>query len=123
MNASSKKIGRRACARPVALAACCGFIVSVAGGSAWAQARTEALERTGGQRLPGRLAGDTRNGFGFTPAAAAAAPALEAGSVIDFDGPGPNSLESPPAFRVLIGESLRLSGSLRGITPTQFEWG
>ncbi len=69
------------------------------------------------------MAGDTRNGFGFTPAAAGAVLALEAGSVIDFDGPGPNSLESPPAFRVLIGESLRLSGSLRGITPSAVRLG
>ena len=32
--------------------------------------------------------------------------------------PAPTSLVSPPPFRVLIGESLRLSGSLRGITET-----
>lgn len=75
------------------------------------------MERPGGQRLPGRLAGDLQSGFGFTPTQATAPMPLEVGSVIDFNGAGPNSLESPPAFCALIGDSLRLSGSLRGITP------
>lgn len=101
-----------------AVAVWCGFSLTFAGSSGWAQTRTESLERPDGQRLPGRLVGDQHTGFGFTPTQTSTPQALEPGSVIDFDGSGPNSLESPPGFRVLIGESLRLSGSLRGITPT-----
>jgi hypothetical protein len=44
--------------------------------------------------------------------------AVEAGSVVHFSGAGPNALASPPPFRVLIGEALRLSGWLRGVSPT-----
>jgi hypothetical protein len=90
----------------------------IAGSSAWGHTRIEVLARPDGRTVAGRLAGDSRAGFGFTPTGASAPLALEAGAIIDFNGSGPNLLDSPPAFRVLIGESLRLSGSLRGITPT-----
>jgi len=80
------------------------------------QSRFDVLEGPNGQRTQGRLAGEARTGFGFAPNPAAAPLALETGSVVQFNGSGPNSLSSPPAFRVSIGESLRLSGALRGIS-------
>ena len=49
--------------------------------------------------------------------------ALEAGSIVHFDGPGPDAVTSPPLFRVLSGEALRLSGSLRSISPTAVRLG
>ena len=94
------------------------LILAVAIGPAWGQTRVESLERPGGQRVSGFLSGDARTGFGFTPSQSSAPLALEIGDVVHFNGSGPASLVSPPPFRVLIGESLRLSGSLRGITES-----
>jgi hypothetical protein len=105
------------------VAVLCASVLMFAGAMARGQTRAESLELPGGQRLQGRLAGDARVGFGFTPNDASTPRTLEAGSVINFDGAGPNSLESPPAFRVLIGESLRLSGSLRGIGQSDVRLG
>ena len=48
---------------------------------------------------------------------------LEPGSVVHFNGSGPDSLANVPPFRVLVGEALRLSGSLRGISPTTVRLG
>ena len=93
------------------------------GKNALCEIPVETIERPGGARLTGRLAGDLASGFSFTPAQAVAPFPVEPGSTIELSGPGPNSLERPPAFRVLIGESLRLSGSLRGISPTAVRLG
>jgi hypothetical protein len=81
------------------------------------QTRAESLELPGGQRTAGRLTGDARTGFGFIPADGSAPRSLEPGSVVHCNGAGPDSLANTPPFRVLIGEALRLSGSLRGISP------
>jgi hypothetical protein len=99
-------------------AASIGVLVALCTGSARAQTRNESLERPDGQRVTGRLAGDNRSGFAFIPAQSSAPVALEIGSSVHFNGSGPNSLVSAPPFRVLIGQSLRLSGSLRGITES-----
>ncbi len=93
------------------------------GRNALCEIPVETLERPGGARLTGRLAGDLASGFSFTPAQAVAPFQVEPGSIIELSGPGLNSLERPPAFRVLIGESLRLSGSLHSITPTAVRLG
>ena len=55
---------------------------------------------------------------GFTPSDAAATLVLEPGSVVHFQGLVPDSLASPPPFRVLVGEALRLSGTLQSVSPT-----
>jgi hypothetical protein len=103
-------------ARVIAVYSAVNFALTIP--SAWCQSRLESLERPGGQRVPGRLAGDARTGIVFTPTPAAAPLALATGSVVHFSAPGPNSLASPPPFRVMIGETLRVSGWLRGINPT-----
>ena len=123
MKAHSKKIRGRVSRRIRALTVSAGLILAVAVGPAWGQATVESLERPGSQRVSGRLAGDSRTGFGFTPLQSSAPLALEIGSSVHFNGPGPASLVTPPPFRVLIGESLRLSGSLRGITETSVRLG
>jgi hypothetical protein len=118
MDAHSKKLRGRISRGIGALTVSGGLVLAVAVGAAWGQTRVESLERPDGQRVSGHLAGDSRTGFGFTPMQSPAPLALEIGSIIHFNGSGPASLVSPPPFRVLIGESLRLSGSLRGITLT-----
>jgi hypothetical protein len=100
-----------------------GLLVALAAGSARGQTRLETLERPGGQRVAGRLAGDSRTGFGFIPSQSSVPLALEIGSTIHFNGTGPTSLISAPPFRVLTGESLRLTGSLRSITESSVRLG
>ena len=100
-----------------------GLLVAITGSSAFSQTRVESLERPDGKRLTGRLAGDRRTGFGFISSESSAPIALEIGSTIHFNGSGPTSLISVPPFRVLIGESLRLTGSLRSITAKGVQLG
>jgi hypothetical protein len=88
-----------------------------------AQSSVESLARPGGERTQGRLVGDARAGFGFIPSDASAPQALEAGSVVHFNGSGPDSLTSAPPFRALIGNVLRISGSLHGISKTAVRLG
>ena len=118
MNTHSKKFRGRVNWVARAISAAGSLIVAVVAVPAAGQTRVESLERPGGQPLSGHLAGDSRKGFGFTPSRSSAPLALEIGSIIRFNGSGPASLVSPPPFRVLIGESLRLSGSLLGITES-----
>ena len=106
-----------------ALAVSLGLLAPLAVSPAWGQAPVESLERPGGQKVSGHLAGDSRTGFGFIPSHSSALLPLEIGSTIHFNGSGPTSLVSPPPFRVLIGRSLRLAGSLRGITETSVRLG
>jgi hypothetical protein len=118
MNAHSKRIRGRVSHGIRAITVSGGLVLAVASSPSWGQTRVETLERPGGQRVVGHLAGDSRTGFGFTPSNSSAPHALEIGSIIHFNGSGPASLVSPPPFRVLIGESLRISGALRGITES-----
>jgi len=82
------------------------------------QARVETFERRGGQRVEGRLTGTASSGFSFIPTDGSAQLMLEAGALVQFDGAGPDSPAGAPLFRVLIGNVLRLSGSLRSISQT-----
>jgi hypothetical protein len=88
-----------------------------------AQPRLETIERPGGQRVQGRLVGDARGGFSFIPASGSAPLLLEPGSVIHFDGTSPDVLASPAPIRVLAGEALRLSGAVKGISPSSLRLG
>src|SRR5262249_31725323 len=104
--------------------------VIVAGAVAWAlfsgvlarsvrgDSRVESLDRPGGQSVEGRIEGDARAGFRFAPRDPAVPLPLEPGSVVHFRGAGPDALASPPPFHVLVGEALRVSGSLRGASQT-----
>ncbi len=78
----------------------------------------ETLELPDGRRVRGRLDGSLESGFFFVPADGSAAPPIAAGSTIYCDSRVPQSPASPPLFRVLSGEALRLSGFLRAVTKT-----
>ena len=113
------KMRRGTLSRRLGPASICGAIlVLLANPEARSQTRADLLERPNGQRVTGRLAGDSRTGIGFTPVQASAPMPLESGAVVQFNGSGPTSLASTPPFRVLIGETLRLSGTLRGINQS-----
>jgi len=109
--------------RILAATAALAVVLAVPANRLLGQTRVESLERPGGQRVQGRLTGDARSGFGFIPSDARALRALEPGSVVHFNGSGPDSLANTPPFRVLVGEALRLSGSIRGISPTTVRLG
>jgi hypothetical protein len=97
-------------------AAALSVVLTAAISPARGQGRVETLERPDNTRLEGRLLGDAAAGFRFMPRDASKPVIPEAGSAIQLGGSGPDSLASPPPFRVLVGESLRLSGVLRGIS-------
>jgi hypothetical protein len=108
---------RGTCSGRLIPASICGaIIVLLANHEARSQTRADLLELPDGQRLTGYVAGDGRTGIGFIPIQASLAMPLEVGSVVQFNGSGPTSLASSPPFRVLIGETLRLSGTLRSIS-------
>ena len=109
--------------RLVAASICGAIIVVLANREARSQTRADLLELPDGQRVSGRLAGDGRTGIAFIPVEASAPVPLESGSVVQFNGSGPTSLASTPPFRVLIGETLRLSGTLRGISQRGVRFG
>ncbi len=90
-------------------------------GRAHAQPKPETLETPAGQRVAGRLVGDPGGGCVFQPADANAAVRLEPGTVVYFSDAGPNPLASPPPFRVLVGEVMRLSGMVRGVTANSVQ--
>ncbi len=94
------------------LAACAALPRAVA-----RQAPTEMLERPDGGRVKGWLSGTLTSGFSFIPVDGSRSLPLPVGSMIRCDGPGPDAIASAPLFRVLSGEALRLSGSLRSISP------
>lgn len=75
----------------------------------------EMLERPGGRRLPGKLTGDPRSGFRFDAAGAAAPIRLEPGSVVAFEGPGPDPTTAYPPFRLELGLGQRISGRLGSV--------
>ncbi len=81
-------------------------------------AADETLELPDGRRVRGRLDGSLASGFSFVPADGSSALAIAAGSTITCDSRVSQSPGSPPLFRVLSGEALRLSGSLRALTKT-----
>ena len=110
---AKRAISTRVIARAAALLAATlmGFPPCVA-----AQVPIESLERKGGERVQGKLFGTAAAGFSFVPADGSAPLGLEPDSVVHFDGHALDSRAAPPLFRVLIGESLRLSGSLRSIS-------
>ncbi len=78
----------------------------------------EGLRRPGGKRVPGRLAGSLDSGFSFLPADGSSPLPLEPGSIVDCGATGADSMIGTPLFRVLAGEALRLSGTVRSISPT-----
>jgi hypothetical protein len=87
------------------------------------QAPVESLERPGGERVPGKLSGSAAAGFSFIPADGSAPLSVAPDSVVHFDGHSLDSRAAPPLFRVLVGEALRLSGSVRSISQSAVRLG
>jgi hypothetical protein len=79
------------------------------------QTTAETLVSPSGPRLEGWLEGDARSGFRFRPREPGKPAVIGAGSIIQANGSGSDSLSGSPPFRVLVGESLRLSGLIRSI--------
>ena len=78
----------------------------------------DSLERADGQKIQGRLEGNATAGFRFLPLADGtnAAIPLDAGSIIHHEDTSADSLASAPPFHIMVGESGRLSGTLRELT-------
>lgn len=76
------------------------------------------LERPGGPRAEGRLLFDARSGLRFREAGAdeGSSRAVEPGEEIAFDAPAPPSPSVPPLFRVEVGQTARISGTLKSVT-------
>ncbi len=91
--------------------------------AASAELPIDELERSDAPRLPGHLTGSLASGFSFVPSDGSPPPPLELGSIIHCNGPGPDAVTSPPLFRVVSGEALRISGSLRSITKAEVRLG
>ena len=124
MKTLSVKLCRRISRGILAVAAPLAGMLAVAVPGVRGQTSGESLERPAGPRVVGRIQGDARTGFRFITASDAAATlVLEPGSVVHFPGLVPDSLASPPPFRVLVGEALRLSGTLQSVSPTSVRVG
>jgi len=76
------------------------------------------LERQGGPRAEGSLVFDARAGFRFQAAGAGggSSQAVEPGEVIEFAAPATPPASVPPLFRIEVGETARVSGTLRRVT-------
>jgi hypothetical protein len=86
-----------------------------------ASARVETLERPDGQRLTGKLTGDAATGFRFARLGSAPAIRLEPGSVVTFDGPGPDPSSGYPPFRIELGLDHRISGRLGSVNEARVQ--
>jgi len=82
------------------------------------QTSVETLDRPGGQHIEGWLEGDNRSGFRFRTRESGTPLAIESGSMLQANGSSSDSLAGLPPFRVLVGESLRLSGLIRSISES-----
>src|SRR5271157_3632652 len=76
------------------------------------------LDRGGQPRLKGSLLSDLGSGLKFLPRAGEPQRpvALEAGSVLSFQGTEPLAVSIPPLYRVQVGESARISGMLHAVS-------
>ncbi len=119
MNAHATNIDRAIPRAVLSLAAPLAAVFLLAA-RADGQSGGESLERPDGQRVEGRIEGNATAGFRFIPrvagSGAGTAIALEPGSIIHHEGSAADALSSAPPFHVLVGESARLSGTLRELT-------
>jgi len=76
------------------------------------------LDRGGQPRLEGSLLADLGSGLKFLPRGGEPQRplALEAGSVLSFQGTEPLAVSIPPLYRVQVGESARISGMLHAVS-------
>jgi hypothetical protein len=121
MNQASRSTEKQCSVAVVLLGVLLGVPLGAARGG---QTTADTLERPGGERVQGRITGDARAGFGFQATGAGEARlGLERGALVEFSSTGPQSLTSPPPYRVLIGDLLRLSGTLKSITRGEVRFG
>lgn len=76
------------------------------------------LERSDGPSVEGRPLLDARSGFRFveTGADEGSSQAVKPGEEVVFDPPVPSSVSVPPLFRVDLGQTARISGTLKSLT-------
>jgi hypothetical protein len=79
------------------------------------QARLESIARADGQATYGRVSGDARSGFKFTPIGGEPAVSLEQAGVVTFDGPGADASLGYPPMRILLGLDQQISGRLGSV--------
>ena len=79
------------------------------------QARHESIARPDGQATYGRVTGDSKVGFRFTPIGGEPAVPLERAGVVTFDGPVADSKAGYPPMRVLLGLDQQVSGRLGSV--------
>ena len=84
-------------------------------GRATAQARHESIARPDGQATYGRVSGDAKTGFKFTPIGGEPAVSLEKAGVVSFDGPPADAGSGYPPIRVLLGLDQQVSGKLGSV--------
>ena len=84
-------------------------------GRAAARARLESVARPDGQATYGRVSGDAKGGFRFTPIGGEPAISLEKAGVVTFDGPGADASSGYPPMRVLLGLDQQISGRLGSV--------
>ena len=82
------------------------------------QARHESIPRNDGDSTYGRVSGDARSGFKFTPIGGEPTVTLEAAGTVTFDGPAADVGAGFPPMRVLLGLEQQISGKL-GIVDEQ----
>ncbi len=110
-------IGRRAVGLAVAL--------FVAAGATRGQSIAEELVRPDGRKVAGRIEGNPRIGFRFTPADGSAPIPIEPGMTIRREAPTsatPPTTAGLPPFHLLAGEAARLSGTLRSVGDDRVTW-
>jgi hypothetical protein len=76
------------------------------------QARHESIARSDGDSTYGRVSGDAKGGFKFTPTGGLPVVSLEVAGTVTFDGPGADSGAGYPPMRVLLGLDQQISGKL-----------
>ncbi len=110
MRTRNGRLARSSWPRALALAA-------VAASTALGQARPrlESIARPDGQATYGKVSGDARGGFRFTPIGGEPAISLETAGVVTFDGPPADAGSGYPPMRVLLGLDQQISGKLGSV--------
>ncbi|WP_165230311.1 hypothetical protein [Aquisphaera insulae] len=96
-------------------AAVVGLLAASPRGLASPDAPGDVLERNAQPGLEGRLGGDVGTGLTFQPAGEKTSISLTAGATVRFPRSVSAPSQIPPLFRVILGESGRLSGMIRQV--------
>ena len=77
-----------------------------------AQARHESVPRTDGDPIYGKVTGDAKTGFTFTPIKDGKPFPLREAGTVEFDGPSADAMRGYPPMRVILGLEQQVSGKL-----------